>query len=71
MKCLHSYDPSLFFIVRIAWTGIYYVVKTQDFQDLKADVTCSGHCILKVKKGSQLIALYGNFSGKFLLVTDS
>ena len=47
------------------------MVKTQDFQDLKADVTCSGHCILKVKKGSQLIALYGNFSGKFLLVTDS
>jgi hypothetical protein len=46
------------------------VVKTQDFQDLKANSTCSGHCVLKVKKRKPVTCAIWRFSGKFLLVTE-
>jgi hypothetical protein len=47
------------------------VIKMQDFQDHKADGTCSGHCVLKVKKRKPTNWLYGDFSGKLLLVSHS
>ena len=43
------------------------MVKTQDFQDLKADGTCSGHCVLKVKKMKPTSCATWRFFRKILI----